>query len=147
VTGDVEFPFAGKAPLEGTGMTKQTRKQEKAVQKIDKAVRKAVDKGVSQAAIETTVDQAMAKTADNDPDASETAVEAKSSTRKIPGSRKTGDVTLKRGVIGSLEKPAQKSSTPNTKPIDPDSEKPSLKKLPGKRKPPTLTRKRDKSSE
>ena len=44
--------------------------------------------------------------------------------KKVSGLNKTGDVTLKRGAISAAEA---------------DS---SLKKLPGKRKPPTLTLKR-----
>jgi hypothetical protein len=118
---------------EETGMTKQTRKQTKAVEKIDKAVRKAVDRGVSQTAIENAVDHAMAKTSDNDPDASEAAVEANPAIRKIPGISKAENVTLKRGVVDTHEKSAKKASAPKTKPMDPDSEKPLQKKLPGKR--------------
>jgi hypothetical protein len=79
-------------------MTKDARKKEKAVKKLDKAVRKAVDKGVSQTVVEDTVKTAMARAADIDPDASEPAPETKSKVRKIPGLHKTGDITLKRGM-------------------------------------------------
>jgi hypothetical protein len=44
-------------------MTKETRKQNKAVKKLDKAVRKAVDKGLSQTVVENTVDSAITKAA------------------------------------------------------------------------------------
>jgi len=113
-------------------MTKETRKQSKAVENIRKAIRKAVDKGVSQTVVEDTVNTAMAKATDIDPDASEPVGEVKSKVKKIPGLHKTGDITLKRGMA--------------VNPMKPDSEKPSLKKLPGKTKPPTLTLKRGKNS-
>jgi hypothetical protein len=45
--------------------------------------------------------------------------------RKLPGLHKTGDVTLKRGAVRAAE-----------------AEDPSLKKLPGKKTPPTLVLKR-----
>jgi hypothetical protein len=40
-------------------MTKESRKKDKAIKKIDKAVHKAVDKGISQTAVEETVKSAM----------------------------------------------------------------------------------------
>jgi hypothetical protein len=79
-------------------MTKEARKKEKAVKKIDRAVRKAVDKGVSQTAVEKTVQAAITKV----------------SKKRVPKKA----ATASRG------------------------EKPSLKKLPGKTRPPTLTLKR-----
>ena len=48
--------------------------------------------------------------------------------RKFPGLHKTGDVTLKRGVVGVAKDEDQ-----------------SLKKLPGKTNPPTLVLKRGKN--
>ena len=48
---------------------------------------------------------------------------------KFPGLHKTGDVTLKRGVVGAAKA----------------AEDESLKKLPGKKTPPTLTLKRGKN--
>jgi hypothetical protein len=83
-------------------MTKEARKKEKAVKRIDKAVRKAVDKGVSQRVVEETVQAAITKVAK----------------KRVPKKA----ATAWRG------------------------EKPSLKKLPGKTKPPTLTLKRSANS-
>jgi len=48
--------------------------------------------------------------------------------RKLPGLHKQGDVTLKRGAVRA-----------------PEAEDPSMKKLPGKAKPPTLILKRGKN--
>jgi hypothetical protein len=130
-------------------MTKEARKKEKAVKKLDKAVRKAVDKGVSQSVVESTVDAAITKAARNAPAKTAAATmdddpgteEVSAKTAKLPGLHKTGDITLKRGV----KAPSGKAVL-NNKPLKPDSEKPSLKKLPGKTKPPTLTLKRGKNS-
>jgi hypothetical protein len=96
-------------------MTKEARKQNKAVAKIRKSIRKAVDKGVSQAVVESTVQQEIGKASDTDPDASVPAVEVSQKVRKIPGLNKTGDVTLKRGM--------------NMEPMKPDSEKPPSPRL------------------
>jgi hypothetical protein len=135
-------------------MAKEARKKEKAIKKLDKAVRKAVDKGVSQSAVENTVEKAMAKTAkqvtaktapttmDDDPGTEEVTAKA----AKLPGLNKHSNIVLKRGFTKSQETVPTKRAALNTEPMIPDSEKPSLKKLPGKRKPPTLTLKRDKNS-
>lgn len=93
-------------------MTKEARKKEKAVKKLDKAVRKAVDKGVTQSVVETTVDAAITKSA------------------KSPSKKST----------------ALENSDPDAEPVTSRPPLAKLKKLPGKRKPPTLTLKRAKNS-
>jgi len=98
-------------------MTKEARKQNKAVRKIQKAIRKAIGKGVSQAVVENAVKMAVTSAADVDPDASEPIAEAKANVRKISGTHKTGDITLKRGR--------------NTNPMKPDTKKATRRKLPG----------------
>lgn len=122
-------------------MAKKSDKQKRAVKKLDKAVRKAVDKGVSQTVVENTVEKAIAKAAkkdsaaeaatSTDDDPGTEVVTAKSA--RMPSGNKQTDVTLKRGVAA----PSGKKIL-NKKPLKADSEK--LKKLPGKTKPPTLTR-------
>jgi hypothetical protein len=90
-------------------MTKETRKQNKAVEKIRKAIRQAVDKGVSQSVVESTVDAAITKAANapakksaalenNDPDAEPvTSKPAATKLKKLPGKTKPPTLTLKRG--------------------------------------------------
>jgi hypothetical protein len=122
-------------------MTKEARKQNKAVEKIRKSIRKAVDKGVSAKLVAATVEDAMADTTDNAADGSDVDAPATAKTAKMPSRNKQTDVTKKRGSAA----PSHKAIL-NTKPLEPDSKRPSRKKLPGKRKPPTLTLKRGKSS-
>ena len=91
-------------------MTKEARKQKKAVKKLDKAVRKAVDKGLSQAVVENTVDAAITKATkkvpakksgvmkDGDPDAEPvTSKPQAAKLKKLPGKTKPPTLTLKRG--------------------------------------------------
>jgi len=91
-------------------MTKEARKKEKAVKKLDKAVRKAVDSGVSQTAIEGTVDAAITDTAKKAPgkksavlegsDLDAERVTSKPPTvklKKLPGKTKPALLTRKRG--------------------------------------------------
>jgi hypothetical protein len=59
----------------------------------------------------------------------------------MPSGNKQTDVTLKRKVTAPLAKKPL-----NKKPVKPDSEKPTLKKLPGKTTHPTLTLTRGKNS-
>jgi hypothetical protein len=118
-------------------MPKNADKQKKAVEKIRKSVRKAVDKGVSPKIVVATVEDAMANTTDTDADGSDVDVPATPKAARMPSGNKQTDVTFKRGVTAPSAKKAL-----NKKPLKPDSEKPSLKRLPGKRKPPTLTLKR-----
>jgi hypothetical protein len=94
-------------------MTKEARKQNKAVEKIRKAIRKAVDKGVSQSVVESTVDAAIIKAAkkapakksaaleNSDPDAE--PVTSKPPTpklKKLPGKHTPPTSPLKRGGRG-----------------------------------------------
>jgi hypothetical protein len=83
-------------------MTKETRKREKAVQKIKKAVRKAVDKGVNQTVVEDTVELALAKTSDKKGVSSnvkpKVANPAKEQKRSLSGKRKPPTLTLKTGT-------------------------------------------------
>jgi hypothetical protein len=60
-------------------------------------------------------------------------VEAKAA--RMPSGNKQTYVTFKRGATAP-------PAVLKTKPLKPDSEKPSLKKLPGKTEPPALTLKR-----
>ena len=122
-------------------MTKEARKQNNAIEGIRKSIRKAVDKGVSAKLVAATVEDAMADTTDNAADESDVDAPATAKTAKMPSRNKQTDVTMKRGSAA----PSDKSKL-NTKPLEPDSERPSLKKLPSKRKPPALTLKRGKSS-
>jgi hypothetical protein len=90
-------------------MTKDARKKEKAVKKLDKAVRKAVDKGVSQSVVESTVDAAIANASkspskqsaaleNSDPDAEPvTSKPPPAKLKKLPGKTKPPTLTLKRG--------------------------------------------------
>jgi len=120
-------------------MAKGQDKQAKAVKKIKRVVRKAVDKGVSPQDVSAAVDDAIAdSTGDAAAPAATAAVTAK--TKKLPGLHKSGDVTLKRGVILD-NSPARVESSPEqeVEAAVPEIVKPKLKKLPGKRKPPTLT--------
>jgi hypothetical protein len=90
-------------------MTKEARKKEKAVKKIDKAVRKAVDKGVSQFVVESTVDAAITKAAraprkktaaleNSDPDTEPvTSKSPVAKLKKLPGKTKPPTLPLKRG--------------------------------------------------
>lgn len=112
-----------------TSMAKKAAQQEKAVKKIRKAIRKAVDKDVNVNLIAATVEDAMG-------DSGESGVNVKATAKvaRMPSGNKQTDVTLKRGVTAPSAKKVL-----NKKPLKPDSEKSSLKKLPGKRKPPTLT--------
>ena len=120
-------------------MTKNTPKQEKAVDKIRKAIKKAVEKGVSAKRVSATVEDAMKDATGDETGKAEVATSAAAKAAKMPGLNKSTDVTFKRGVTAP-GKPAL-----NMKPLIHDSEKPSLKKLPGKRKPPAVTQKRVKS--
>jgi hypothetical protein len=119
-------------------MMKNPDKQMKAVQKIRKSVRKAVDKGVSSTVVSAAVDDALATDIDNE--AGEPAVNTQVTAKaaRLPGRGKPTDITLKRGAATPS---GQKIL--NKTPLKPDSEK--LKKLPGKRKPPTP--KREKNSQ
>ena len=90
-------------------MTKEARKQNKAVEKIRKAIRKAVGKGVSQSLVESTVNAAITKAAkapskksaaleNSDPDAEPvTSKPAAPKLKKLPGKTKPPTLTLKRG--------------------------------------------------
>jgi hypothetical protein len=93
-------------------MTKEARKKEKAVKKLDKAVRKALDKSVSQSVVESTVDAAITKTSrkipaktsavleNSDPDAEAvTSQPPAAKLKKLPGKRKPPVLTLKRGRV------------------------------------------------
>jgi hypothetical protein len=104
-------------------MTKEDRKQNKAVEKIRKAIRKAIGKGVSQTVVENTVKAAVISAPGDDSDASEPTAEEKPRAKKISVVHKTGDITLKRGM--------------NTKPMKSDPKKATVKKLPGKSRPRT----------
>ena len=113
-------------------MAKKTDKQAKAVKKIEKVVRKAVDKGVSAEVVSATVEDTLGNMADVDTGDPNEPASKSTKARKRPTANKSTDVVLKRET--------------NTKQLKSDSQKPSMKKLPGKRKPPTLTLKRDKNS-
>jgi hypothetical protein len=91
-----------------------------------------IDRGVSQIDIEDTVGNRHGKGTDIVPDASEAVAEVKSKAKKISGFHKTEDITLKRVI--------------SAKPMKPDSEKPSLRKLPGKTKSPTRVLKKSRNS-
>jgi hypothetical protein len=95
-------------------MTKETRKKEKAVKKIDKAVRKTVIKGVSQTVVENTVKAAMVKGAKKapvkkatgkqilNPDAEPApSTPAKEALKKLPGKRKPPALAPKVGNTSS----------------------------------------------
>jgi hypothetical protein len=118
-------------------MAKKADKQRKAVEKIRKSVRKAVDRGVSATVVSTAVDDALATDTDNEVGESEVDAPAQAVATRMPSGNKQTDVTFKRGVTAP-------SGAFNKKPLKPDSQK--LKKLPGKRKPPTLTLKRGKNT-
>lgn len=91
-------------------MTKEMRKQGKAVKKLDKAVRKAVDKGVSQSTVESAVDAALVKVArkapakksallkDSDPYAEPVASKPRvANANKLAAKHKPPTLTHKRG--------------------------------------------------
>jgi hypothetical protein len=127
-------------------MAKKADKQKKAVEKVRKSVRKAVDKGVSADLVSAAVESVpgdMGSGADSELETDAPAVTPKGA--KLSGLRKYNPITLKRGYTGA-EAPSAKSAGANKGPMKPDSEKQLLKKLPGKRKPPTLTLKRAKNS-
>jgi hypothetical protein len=128
-------------------MSKEERKQDKAVEKIRESIRKAMDKGVSPSVVSAAVGDALPDTNATESQALEAAIPAATTTaRRLPGLQKYSNITLKHGVTDdrSLIRP-KKGPAKNTEPSIPDAEKPSLKKLPGKRKPPTLTLKRRKN--
>jgi hypothetical protein len=117
-------------------MAKKAEKQRKAVEKIRKSVRKAVQKGVSTTVVSAAVDDAIAYSTDNANGESDVEAPAIVEAAKMPSLNKQTDITLKRGAAAPSGK-----TVLNKKPMISDSEKPSLKKLPGKTKPP-LTPKR-----
>lgn len=127
-------------------MPKKADQQRKAVEKIRKSIRKAMDKGVSPSVVSAAVSDALP-----DPDATESqtleAATPAATARRLPGLQKYSNITLKHGVTDdhSLIR-VKKGPAKNSEPSVSDVEKPALKKLPGKTKPPTLTLKRGRNS-
>jgi hypothetical protein len=122
-------------------MTKETRKQNKEVERIRKSIRKAVSKGVSTAVVSATVEDAMA-----DKGGAKASAPATAKAANLPVGTKSTDVTFKRGVTAPPTKSSGKPAILNKKPMVPDSKRPSPKELPGKKKPTTLSLKSDEES-